>query len=132
MTIKVANRDVVEYAIRGLTAEGYGNTSTMPSRYGFGYLPYRLSNLLFERGKNIRQTIYSYGTPIAWLDGDMWIIPDVRYSVTTGKHQGYLWRLPNHHRIPYDISMSEYLRVLEGKTVYLGNRTYPGPKWTLD
>lgn len=34
--------------------------------------------------------VFSYDTPIAWHDAerDAWVIPDVRYSVTTSKHQG--------------------------------------------
>lgn len=32
--------------------------------------------------------VYSYWTPIAWLNEDgVWISPDVKYSVTTSKHQ---------------------------------------------
>ena len=31
--------------------------------------------------------IWSYATPIAWHGKRGWIIPDVRYSVTTSKHQ---------------------------------------------
>lgn len=32
--------------------------------------------------------IYSYYTPIAYLAGGEWIIPDVTYSKTTTAHQG--------------------------------------------
>ena len=33
--------------------------------------------------------VWSYGTPIAWLDADgKWQIPEARYSVTTSRHQG--------------------------------------------
>jgi hypothetical protein len=33
--------------------------------------------------------IRSYNTPIAWLDArGEWTIPDVKYSVTTSRHQG--------------------------------------------
>lgn len=37
--------------------------------------------------------VYSYNTPIAWHlshdDGeDRWIVPDVKYSMTTTRHQG--------------------------------------------
>lgn len=33
-------------------------------------------------------TVYSYGTPIAWrLKDGMRVVPDVRYSATTGRHQ---------------------------------------------
>lgn len=38
---------------------------------------------------NVRYVLYSYNTPIAWVlySGD-WIVPDVKYSVTTSMHQG--------------------------------------------
>jgi len=41
-----------------------------------------------------RFVIYSYATPIAWqtIDG-AWIVPDARYSRTTGRHQSYLYAL---------------------------------------
>lgn len=31
--------------------------------------------------------VYSYATPIAWVTDGAWAIPDVRYSVTTSRHQ---------------------------------------------
>lgn len=32
--------------------------------------------------------VYSYLTPIAWhMPNGQWVMPDVRYSVTTSKHQ---------------------------------------------
>lgn len=32
--------------------------------------------------------VWSYDTPIAWVDsGGSWVIPDVKYSTTTSKHQ---------------------------------------------
>lgn len=35
--------------------------------------------------------VYSYATPIAWWSpAGGWTVPDVRYSVTTGRHQGYV------------------------------------------
>ena len=37
--------------------------------------------------------VFSYRTPIAWwseLNG--WVVPDVRYSVTTSRHQGFVRR----------------------------------------
>lgn len=38
--------------------------------------------------------IYSYQTPIAWktVDGE-WVVPNVRYSRTTTRHQSYLYAL---------------------------------------
>jgi hypothetical protein len=50
--------------------------------------------------QEIDYVIYSYGTPIAWRTREAhygnngltyshrWVVPDVRYSVTTSKHQG--------------------------------------------
>jgi hypothetical protein len=38
-------------------------------------------------------SVWSYATPIAWLvDGEGWIIPPVKYSRSTGRHQGYVRR----------------------------------------
>lgn len=38
--------------------------------------------------------VYSYATPIAWYSTAWgWRVPDVRYSVTTSKHQGKLYRV---------------------------------------
>lgn len=38
----------------------------------------------------IDYVVYSYGTPIAYRTEDTgeWVVPDVKYSVTTSKHQG--------------------------------------------
>lgn len=36
----------------------------------------------------LRYVVYSYATPIAWLDTDgNWTVPDTKHSVTTSKHQ---------------------------------------------
>lgn len=35
--------------------------------------------------------VYSYATPIAWhIDGQGWIVPDTKYSVTTTRQQSQL------------------------------------------
>ena len=36
--------------------------------------------------------VYSYSTPIAWFSDKGWFIPEVKYSVTTSKHQNYVRR----------------------------------------
>ena len=46
----------------------------------------------FARARGIHQgalyVVRSYGTPIAWAGpGELLTVPDVRYSVTTGRHQ---------------------------------------------
>lgn len=37
--------------------------------------------------------VYSYATPIAWLSGTAWFVPDVTYSSTTSRHQSFVRRL---------------------------------------
>ncbi len=32
--------------------------------------------------------VYSYDTPIAWVVNGEWVQPEVKYSLTTTKHQG--------------------------------------------
>lgn len=54
---------------------------------GLGLLPYRLVEAILNDEPSA--VFYSYGTPIAWTrgDGGAWVVPAVRYSVTTSKHQ---------------------------------------------
>lgn len=124
------NADIVPLALRSVNAATTtGNMSTDHFRVGttrtwppcVGILPTRLVNILDQRFQagTIRQVIYSYSTPIAWLDGDTWVVPDVRYSPTTAsKHQSQLWRLRDSVSIPWDCGIEEYQRVLEGHMIY--------------
>ena len=36
--------------------------------------------------------IFSYDTPIAWYGELGWVVPNVKYSVTTSRHQGIVRR----------------------------------------
>lgn len=146
---RTANSNVVNFAMAARDAEGYGNMSTVHAPGGLGYrgfwvghLPYRLARILHERRDHITQVIYSYSTPIAWLDDNIWIIPDVRYSATSGRHQSYLWRLSGYNRhsngyasrasVPFDISLRAYMRILDGKMYYVApDMFFPGPNFTL-
>ena len=124
------NADIVPFALRGVSAATTThNMSTDHFRVGttrtwapyIGILPLRLVDILHQRfhAKAIRQVIYSYCTPIAWLDGETWVVPDVSYSATTSsKHQSQLWRLRDSVSIPWDCGIEEYQRVLEGHMVY--------------
>lgn len=39
-----------------------------------------------------KYAVFSYDTPIAWLnEDDVWITPGIKYSVTTSKHQGRIF-----------------------------------------
>ena len=128
---RTANRSIPAAAMRGIDAQGYGSLSTVSTPHGIerdgyttGSLPRALREILRARADSIVQVIYSYSTPIAWLDAGAWIIPDVRYSVTTDKHQGYLRRLPAQALIPADVSLTGYLRILNGQDVYRHGKLY--------
>ena len=128
---RTANQSIPAAAARGIDAEGYGSLSTRSTPHGIyrggyqtGRLPHRLTSIMRERADSIVQVIYSYGTPIAWLDAGAWIIPDVRYSVTTGKHQGYLWSLSGRVSVPADVSLTGYLRLLNGQDIYSDGKLY--------
>lgn len=55
---------------------------------GTGYLPAEYAASLKGLRHRVTYTVYSYDTPIAWYVQDAgWVVPDVRYSVTTGRHQ---------------------------------------------
>lgn len=88
---------------------------------------------MHKREDSIVQVIYSYNTPIAWLDAGQWIRPLVSYSVTTSKHQSYLWPL-NAEVIPWDCALDEYMRVLNAQMRFVveGGRliTKPGHRWS--
>lgn len=123
------NETIVTMALRGKNAHnGRGSMSTDHyradfTRYGapyVGHLPPRLVEILHARftAGAITQVIYSYSTPIAWLDGDVWVVPEVTYSATTSsKHQSQLYRLHPLY-IPRDAGMEEYMRVISGYARY--------------
>ena len=132
--------NVVPAALRG---ENYTSSSFSTDHYreGFtrygapyvGHLPRALQAVLndrFNAGK-IRQVIYSYSTPIAWLDGDVWVVPKVSYSMTTScRHMPHLRHLPNRRSVKRDTPLDEYLRVLDGLMIYTAKGTAPGENVT--
>lgn len=73
-------------ALRGCAPAGHTMT-----HYDLGRLPREHGNALmldYLSGR-LDFIVYSYGTPIAWHRTDTgWTVPDVRYSVTTSRHQG--------------------------------------------
>lgn len=59
----------------------------------FGYLPLVWQDVLYAERRDVTFTIASYATPIAWCtDTHGWTVPDVRYSVTTSRHQNVIRR----------------------------------------
>ena len=128
---RTSNRSIPTCAARGIDANGYGALWTRSTPHGIrrggysvGHLPRRLADIMRERADSIVQVIYSYGTPIAWLDAGAWIIPDVRYSVTTARHQGQLWPLSGRVSVPRDVSLTGYMRILNGQDIYSGGKLY--------
>lgn len=140
------NADIVPLALGGKTAttqNGRGAFSTNFYRVGFtrygapyvGYLPKvwaRHLNARFADGK-IRQVIYSYATPIAWLDEEHgWIVPRVTYSATTStRHQSQLWRLRSerHIELPWDATDEDLDRVIKGEIVFYRAGKYGSGDW---
>lgn len=153
------NAQIVPLALRGIEGETTtGNMSTEDrSRAGYagptGAMPRVLADLYRRRNtaRKVSTVIYSYNTPIAWLDADYgWIVPDETYSVTTtAKHQSQFyagWNRPglgSYRRIamPYDATDDDADRVLSGELVftskgYGASRTFtgtvPGPNFVSE
>ena len=122
MVMKSAQRNIVRIVkSRAVDVQGYGSMWSKSTPEGIrrggwssGELPRKLAQIMRERDDSIVQVVYSYDTPIAWLDAGQWIVPDVSYSPTTGKHQSYLSVL-DYELVPWDCSMEEYLRVLNAQ-----------------
>lgn len=70
----------------------FGRTRVLPSMYGM--LPKEFHEM-FEIACAATDfyAVYSYRTPIAWYANGFWFTPNVRYSVTTSRHQGRLYML---------------------------------------
>ena len=129
----IAQRDLfahVRYA-PAKEVQGHGSMSYTPNGYSTGYLPDRLKRIFHKvNGAGYTPTIYSYGTPIAWYDREHgeWVVPDVRYSVTTGRQQSYVSGIS----IPADCGTEEYLRYVTGQMTYSRwDGIKPGPNFVL-
>ena len=71
---------------RGFTCNGTLTGGYLDARTG--RLPQdRVQGFLRATDADDFYAVYSYATPIAWFAHGVWTVPDVRYSVTTSKHQ---------------------------------------------
>lgn len=80
--------DHVPFTTRGgLSARWYNQSKWAPA---VGRLPKRYEDLLQQHcAQGDVYVVFSYNTPIAWWTETFgWINPQVKYSVTTSKHQG--------------------------------------------
>lgn len=74
------------HASRGILPNPYREqfVAALPDRG----VPYGTPGSIGQPG-TICYVVFSYETPIAWyVIGQGWVRPEVRYSVTTSKHQG--------------------------------------------
>lgn len=81
-------------ALRGARSYGHASIGRLPADYR-------------QSIDGATYVIYSYATPIAWLDANgVWQVPDVKYSVTTSRHQSLIAtavsELPAAERVAYD------------------------------
>lgn len=122
------NSQIVTAALNGKDAETKnGNMSTSNHHtlryWSTGNMPHAWDRTYRSRVRagKVRQVIYSYATPIAWLDEEYgWIIPQVSYSITTSsKHQTHLYRLRGRHiKLAWDATPEDAQRVLDGVMVF--------------
>lgn len=129
------NLDIVSHALCGdnaRTTTGNMSTEARKPHIQWSQLPRPLRRTLGELSYKVKQTIYSYSTPIAVLIDGVWLVPDVKYSATTGsKHQSKLHYLPDLQYIPWDATVEDVQRVVAGFMEYsraTGKYTR-GPKW---
>lgn len=96
MTTKTSTRNAVALiaARQPFTTHGALSGATPGatlSHWDLGRLPRDHANAIMidYLSGQLDYIVYSYGTPIAWHRADTgWTVPDVRYSVTTSRHQG--------------------------------------------
>ena len=143
------NAQIVSLALSGNEGETTTGNMSTENRGHLGYagatghMPRAWERLYSARAASraVVRVIYSYNTPIAWLDRDYgWIIPDASYSVTTStRHQSQLYRLRGRMiSAPWDATAEDMRRVLTGELSftykgYGSNRvftgTVPGPNY---
>ena len=102
MTTRLAYRQIGE----ALEERQEFTGNTMDGRYvveldrsDLGQLPSLYQDMMYRDAVAAHEAglpfyvVYSYWTPIAWAYGDTVRVPEARYSVTTSRHQGMLYRL---------------------------------------
>lgn len=139
------NAQIATLALNGAEGETTTGNMSVQNRAGYllaphtGYMPKPWARLMGERAMAgaVSMVIYSYSTPIAWLDREHgWVIPAVSYSVTSGKHRTHLWRLRGTtYYMPHDATAEDARRVLSGELAFVRDTkgravaTVPGPNY---
>lgn len=86
-----AYRDVLAKFENFTTSGSLNGGASDGSVWQTGQLPAEWTEAL-KSDPSVSYVVYSYATPIAWYSElqCQWVIPDVKYSVTTSKHQGII------------------------------------------
>lgn len=100
MPTKISSRgmDVPRYIAERKDFQTYGALRGGTYWRGAGWLPtnhqlppeWRDRFMADTRNVHV-YVVWSYETPIAWYTEAGWVVPPVKYSVTTSKHQGRLY-----------------------------------------
>jgi hypothetical protein len=92
-----ASRDALHTAIRDRVPFTSSGALTAVTADGTGELGFLGGGQLADQYRHLYRrerptyVVYSYATPIAWWsERDDWTIPDVKYTVTTSKHQHHV------------------------------------------
>jgi hypothetical protein len=93
---RTANKDALWYISNRTYFKGsnlYGIVQPPLDFYepAIGRLPHNWINEL----KGSDYIVYSYGTPIAWFKNGEWLVPNLKYSQTTSRHQSLVRRAIN-------------------------------------
>ena len=85
---KISRRERFSNSTGSFTGTDFG---VRPTGYRFGWMPGWANDLI---GVGQVYVVFSYATPIGWFDyrRATWVMPRVRYSATTSRHQGLLRR----------------------------------------
>ena len=87
---KIARREDFANSTGSFTGKDFGAIPPGYRWFGNGWMPEWAERVLSEVGR--AYVVVSYDTPIGWFDyrRGTWVMPRVRYSVTTSRHQGWL------------------------------------------
>lgn len=89
----VSTRDAGEYIATRRTFNTHGSLSGGYMNAGIGRLPENRHTSFYRAiDADDFYAVYSYGTPIAWYSHGTWVVPTVKYSATTSRHQGIVKR----------------------------------------
>lgn len=76
----------------GGNAYGKPNFRGGPNEGTTGQLPTEWRERFYTDADEVDYVVYSYATPIAWHTVfGQWVIPPVKYSMSTSHHQSALW-----------------------------------------